>query len=102
MPPKKKNLSVYDCNQKALRDALNAYNARPNAKVEVVADEFGVAETSLRDRVNGAKPAKEVYEERQFLSKEQEDSIVRFIERMDDLGFPPKASGCALRVKIFA
>lgn len=99
MPPKKKNLSVYDCNQKALRDALNAYNARPNAKVEVVADEFGVAETSLRDRVNGAK---EVYEERQFLSKEQEDSIVRFIERMDDLGFPPKASGCALRVKIFA
>jgi hypothetical protein len=52
----------------------------------------------LRDRLQGAQPRVEAHQSEQILSVEEEKSIVRFCEALDDLGHPLKVK----MVKAFA
>ena len=86
-----------DEKQKALSGAVAAYHAQQKSiklgeRVSVlgIAREYGVAESTLRGRLQGAKPAKEVHQDNLKLTQAQEESIVRFCQLLDDLGFPVK------------
>ena len=83
--------------QKALNGAVAAYHAQQKSikrgeKVSVkgIAREYGVAESTLRGRLQGAKPANEAHQGLLKLTQAQEESIVRFCQLLDDLGFPVK------------
>jgi hypothetical protein len=71
-----------------LRDAQDAFLTGLEFSIRSAAKTYGVPYGTLPDRLQGAKPRSEAHRSEQLLSIEEEKSIVRFCETLDDLGHP--------------
>jgi len=80
--------------QNARKDYINGVEP----SIRSAASTYGVPYGTLRDRLQGAQSRVEAHQSEQILSVEEEKSIVRFCEALDDLGHPLKGK----MVKAFA
>jgi hypothetical protein len=68
-----------------IRDAKQAYLSGEVTSIRSAASIYGIAYGTLRDRLRGAQPRSIAHEKEQLLTPEEEKSIVRFCEALDDL-----------------
>lgn len=78
--------------ERDLRNAINFYNSGGGTSIRDTAEKYGVAYTTLRDRLAGAKSRQEAHREQQYLTDEEEKAIVRFCLKVDDWGHPLRIS----------
>ena len=71
-----------------IREAKLAYRSGLEPSISAAASTYGIPYGTLRDRLRGAKPRSAANEKEQLLTLEEEKSIVRFCETLDDLGHP--------------
>jgi len=81
-----------------IREAKHAYRSGLEPSIRAAASTYGIPYGTLRDRLRGAQPRSAAHEKEQLLTLEEEKSIVRFCETLDDLGHPLQAK----MVKAFA
>jgi hypothetical protein len=81
-----------------LQNARNDYINGVEPSIRSAASTYGVPYATLRDRLQGVQSRVEAHQSEQILSVEEEESIVRFCEPLDDLGHPLKVK----MVKVFA
>jgi hypothetical protein len=81
-----------------IRAAKHAYRSGLEPSIHTAASTYGILYGTLRDRLRGAQPRSAAHEKEQLLTLEEEKSIVRFCETLDDLGHPLQAK----MVKSFA
>jgi len=74
-----------------IREAKHAYCSGREPSIRAAASTYGVPYGTLRDRLRGAQPRSTAHEKEQLLILEEEKSIVRFCETLDDLGHPLQA-----------
>jgi len=79
-------------------EAKHAYRSGLEPSLHAAASTYGVPYGTLRARLRGAQPRSAVHKMEQLLTLEEEKSIVRFCETVDDLGHPLQAK----MVKAFA
>src|SRR5258708_7728481 len=70
--------------------AIKHFHEAGETSIRASAAEYKVPYTTLRDRLAGARSRQESHESQQLLLPDEEQSIVRWIQQMDDWGFPPK------------
>jgi len=78
--------------------AKHVYLSGLEPSICTAASTYGISYSTLRDRLRGAQPRSAAHEKEQLLTLEEEKSIVRFCETLDDLGYPLQAK----MVKAFA
>jgi len=83
----KPRVSVPECENNLPNDR-NDYINGVEFSVRSAASNYGVPYGTLCDRLQGAQPRVEAHQSEQILSVEEEKSIVRFCETLDDLGHP--------------
>jgi hypothetical protein len=71
-----------------IREAKHAYLSGLEPSIRAAASTYGIPYSTLRDRLRGAQPRSAAHEKEQLLTLEEEKSIVRFCETLDDLGHP--------------
>ena len=71
-----------------IREAKHAYLSGEVASIRAAASTYGIPFGTLRDRLRGTQPRSIAHENEQLLTPEEEKSIVRFCEALDDLGHP--------------
>jgi hypothetical protein len=71
-----------------IREATHAYRTGLEPSIRAAASTYGIPYGTLRDRLRGAQPRGAAHEKEQLLTPEEEKSIVRFCETLDDLGHP--------------
>lgn len=74
--------------EKLILLAINHYNKSSKASLRISAETFGIAWTTLRDRLNGAQNRRDSHRQQQVLSDHEEQTIVDWCACMDDWGFP--------------
>jgi len=70
--------------------AMQAYRKSESSSMREMAEKYSVPYSTLRDRLNGAQDQKTSREPMQLFTKQEEKAIVRWCNRLDDWGFPPK------------
>jgi len=81
-----------------IREAKHAYRSGLEPSIRAAASTYGVPYGTLCDQVRGAKPRSAAHEKEQLRTLEEEKSIVKFCETLDDLGHPLQGK----MVKVFA
>ena len=71
-----------------IRDAKQVYLSGEVTSICSAASIYGIPYGTLQDRLRGAQPQSITHEKEQLLTPEEEKSIVRFCEALDDLGHP--------------
>jgi len=71
-----------------IREAKHAYRSGLEPSIHTAASTYGVPYGILQDRLRGAQPRSAAHEKEQLLTLEEEKSIFRFCETLDDLGHP--------------
>jgi len=71
-----------------IREAKHAYRTDLEPTICAAASPYGIRHRTLRDWFRGAQPRGAAHEKEQLLTPEEEKSIVRFCETLDDLGHP--------------
>jgi hypothetical protein len=71
-----------------IHEAKHAYCTGLEPSIHAAASTYGIPYGTLRDRLRGAQPQGAAHEKEQLLTPEEEKSIVRFCETLDDLGHP--------------
>lgn len=75
--------------EEKIQEALKGLKEGLFPSVRRAAKFFEIPETTLRNRYHGARKTRvEAHEEQQWLSTEEEESVVRHSLLVDDLGFP--------------
>jgi len=74
-----------------IQEAKHAYRSGLEPSIRAAALTYGIPYGTLRDRLRGAQPRSAAHEKEQLLTLEEEKSIVRFCETLDDLGHPLQA-----------
>ena len=75
--------------EEKIEGAIKALEAGRIPHVRQAACVFEVAETTLRNRYSKKRGKRQQgHEGQQHLSVEKEKAVVRWIERVDDMGFP--------------
>jgi len=74
-----------------IRKANHAYHSRLEPSVLTAASTYGAPYGTLRDQLRGAQRRSAAHEKEQLLTLEEEKSIVRFCETLDDLVRPLQA-----------
>ena len=69
-----------------------AYLSGEYQSITAAAKMYGVAPSTLRDRLHEAKPRAEAHRHEQLLTMEQEKAIIRYIGICDDWGHPVKVT----------
>jgi len=65
-------------NEVLMREALTACDSGQYTNLRECARDFGLAESTLRSRLNGSQPHRIAHEHRQLLSNTQEDYLVEW------------------------
>ena len=74
-----------------LQKAIAAHHRKQYKSLRKCADAFSVPYSTLRDRINGGRVARDVaHTEQMLLSPQQEKSVVKWIANLDNSGFPPR------------
>jgi hypothetical protein len=76
----------------------HAYCSGLEPSIHAATSTYGVPYGTLRDPLRGAQPRSAAHEKEQLLSLQEEKSIIRFCETLDDLRHPLQAK----MVKVFA
>jgi hypothetical protein len=63
---------------------------KTDSSIRLSAETYGIPYRTLRDRLAGAQNHRESHRHQQLLTEQEEKSIVRWILKMDDWGFPPR------------
>jgi hypothetical protein len=71
-----------------IQDAKQAYLGGEVISIHSGALIYSILYGTLRDRLRGAQPWSIAHEKEQLLTSEEQKSIVRFCEALDDLGHP--------------
>jgi hypothetical protein len=71
-----------------IRKAKHAYLSGEVASIGAAASTYSIPFGTLRDRFRGAQPRSIIHDNKQLLTPEDEKSIIRFCEPLDDLGHP--------------
>jgi hypothetical protein len=74
-----------------IREAKHAYHSGLEPSIRAAASIYGIPYGTLGDQLRGAQPRSAAHEKEQLLTLEEEKSIVRFCETLDDLGHPLQA-----------
>jgi transposase-like protein len=86
-----KKAQKYEERERKISSALKDLDEHPDAKLKDVAKHYGLHRNTLSNRVHKkTKPAREAQPANQALTKEEEDELVRWVERRDALGLGPK------------
>jgi hypothetical protein len=86
-----KKAQKYEERERKISSALKDLDEHPDAKLKDVARHYGLHRNTLSNRVHKkTKPAREAHPAKQALTKEEEDELVRWVERRDALGLGPK------------
>jgi hypothetical protein len=81
----------YENHEKKLGDAISSLEANPQSKLRDVARSFGIAESTLGDRLKGRRnPRREAHGSAQLLVPMEEQRLVDWILQWDTVGFPVK------------
>ena len=70
-----------------IREAKHAYCSSLEPSICTTASTYDIPYGTLRDRLRGAQPSSEAHEKEQLPTQEGEESIVRFCETLDELGY---------------
>ena len=74
-----------------LQDALETWRAANGTLgLSYIARRFGVPRSTLNDRIAGRIPRKKQHQGMQRLTTEEEDSLKRWIKRLQAWGWPPR------------
>lgn len=74
-----------------LQKAIAAHHRKQYKSLRKCADAFSVPYSTLRDRINGGRVARDVaHNEQMLLLPQQEKSVVKWIANLDNSGFPPR------------
>ena len=71
-----------------VQKAIAAYNSKQLTSIRRTADAFNLPYTTLRDRLTGAISRQQARTMQQNLSSEEEITLVRWITRLTNTGFP--------------
>jgi len=74
-----------------IREAKHAYHSGLEPSNCGAASTSGIPYGTFRDRLRGAHPRSAAHEKELLLTLEEEKSIVRFCETLDDFGYPFQA-----------
>jgi hypothetical protein len=77
--------------ENAMREGKYAYYSGLEPSIRAAASTYGIPYGTLRDRLRKAQPRSAAHEKEQLLTLEEEKSIVRFCETLDNLGHPLQA-----------
>ena len=89
-PPNKKAIK-YDNFESRVARATQELRENPKSKLKNVASANGLTRKTLYNRYYGrTHAARAAHPEQQVLTTAQEEAVVRWVERRDALGFPPK------------
>jgi hypothetical protein len=87
--------------ENAIHQAINDFKSGVLSSQNAAADAYGVARSTLQERLKGRKNARESHAHQQRLTPEQEDFLVEWILEEDQRGYPPshpRARQMAVRV----
>lgn len=70
--------------------AINHYRKSNEPSIRASAEKYDLPYSTLRDRLAGSTTRRESHHHQQLLTDYEEKSIVQWILRMDDWGFPPR------------
>jgi hypothetical protein len=71
---------------------IEHFHNAAETSIRASAAKYNVPYTTLRDRLAGTHSRQESHQNQQILLFDEEISIVKWIQQMDDWGFPPKIS----------
>ena len=75
----------------SLQKALQALSDDSKLSCRGAALKFGVSRTTLRNRqLEKTKPPAKAHEHQQLLTESQENDLVQWIHKLDDIGIPPR------------
>jgi membrane-bound lytic murein transglycosylase B len=83
-------ISARKTDTKEIRMGL-AIEATKPLSIRRAAAKYGIPRSTLQDRLKGTKCPSESHAKYQTLSPEEEEEIVRWIERLEDMSIPPRA-----------
>jgi len=90
MPPIKK--LPKDEKEALLQAAVKFYQETSEASIKGTAEKYGIAYSTLRGRLKGAVSRVSGHARMQVLTPYEENSVVRWCERLDEWGHPAKMS----------
>ena len=70
--------------------AIQAMKNDPKLSCRLAATIYGAPETTLRRRIRGQPPKRDVRNGRHILTASEEDTLVQYILDLDTRGFPPR------------
>jgi hypothetical protein len=73
--------------------AIKYFHSAAETSICTSAAEYKVPYTTLRDRLAGACSRQKSHQSQQLLLYDEEISIIKWIQQMDDWGYPAKISG---------
>jgi hypothetical protein len=73
-----------------LQEAIRHYQHSNEPSMRSSAEKFGIAYSTLRGRLKGRQSRVVGHHQRQVLTEFEEKSIVRWCERLDEWGHPPR------------
>ena len=71
-----------------VQEALLAYNSDPSVPIRAIARCFGIAESTLRHRINGRASRSCAHEYRQILYEHEEKTLARWITHLTATWYP--------------
>jgi hypothetical protein len=89
-PPTMGKIKARKAATRELRMGL-AIEATKTLSICRAAAKYGIPRSTLQDRLKGTKSPSESQAKYQILSPEEEEEIVDWIERLDDMSIPPRA-----------
>ena len=76
--------------ERDIKSAIHDFHSGKEPSIRSVALTYHLPFSTLRDRLQGAQLRSKAHIEQQVLTPEEEKAIVRFAEKLDDLGHPLK------------
>jgi hypothetical protein len=90
LPPTMGKIKARKADTRELRMGL-AIEATKTLSIRRAVAKYGIPRSTLQDRLKGTKSPSESQAKHQTLSPDEEEEIVRWIERLDDMSIPPRA-----------
>jgi transposase len=78
--------------QMAIQDVQNPTPPAPPLSIRRAAEMYGVSRSTVPTGVKGLKTRTESQAKHQTLTPDEEGEIVRWIEKLDDMAIPPRAT----------
>ena len=79
--------------ERRIQHALTTLKSDPALSIRAAGVKFGVSRTTLRNRDFGkTQPRNQAHKKQQLLTEEEENEMVAWVKRLDNIGIPPRLS----------